>query len=136
MLTKATLTGTLVGFIFLFFSGWIFYDTLASDFFSQHYVNMPSKMASQMNYIAIGVLVEAYILSLIYSQWAKGNYNFRNGFKLGALFGLFIGLGINMITLGTIELINIQGSLVDALWNVICFGIAGSLNGWIFNALT
>ncbi|MEK9602908.1 MAG: hypothetical protein VW127_00610 [Flavobacteriaceae bacterium] len=136
MLTKATLTGTLVGFIFLFFSGWIFYDTLASDFFSQHYVNMPSKMASQMNYIAIGVLVEAYILSLIYSQWAKGNYNLRNGFKLGALFGLFIGLGINMITLGTIELINIQGSLVDALWNVICFGIAGSLNGWIFNALT
>ena len=136
MLTKATLTGTLVGFIFLFFSGWIFYDTLASDFFSQHYVNMPSKMASQMNYIAIGVLVEAYILSLIYSQWAKGNYNLRNGFKLGALFGLFMGLGINMITLGTIELINIQGSFVDALWNVICFGIAGSLNGWIFNALT
>lgn len=136
MLTKATLTGTLVGFIFLFFSGWIFYDTLATDFFSQHYVNMPSKMANEMNYIALGVVVEAYILSLIYGQWAKGNYNLQSGFKLGALLGLFIGLGINMITLGTIELINIQGSLVDALWNVVCFGIAGSLNGWVFKGLS
>ncbi len=52
MLYKAILTGTLVGFIFLFFSGWIFYDSLATDFFSQHYVNMPAMMAAEMNYIA------------------------------------------------------------------------------------
>mgnify|MGYP003688404157 FL=1 len=66
MLSKAILTGTLVGFIFLFFSGWIFYDSLATDFFSQYYVNMPAMMAAQMNYIALGVLVEAYLLSVIY----------------------------------------------------------------------
>ena len=66
MLSKAILTGTLVGLIFLFFSGWIFYDSLATDFFSQYYVNMPAMMAAQMNYIALGVLVEAYLLSVIY----------------------------------------------------------------------
>lgn len=103
MLYKAILTGTLVGFIFLFFSGWIFYDSLATDFFSQHYVNMPAMMAAEMNYIALGVLVEAYLLSVIYSKWAKGEYNLRSGIKIWALLGLFAGLGINMVTLGTLN---------------------------------
>lgn len=136
MLTKTTLTGTLVGFVFLFFSGWLFYDTLATDFFTQHYVNMPSQMSTNMNYISLGILVEAYLLSFIYSQWANGNYNLRSGFKLGALLGLFVGLGINMITLGTVELMDIQGTVVDAVWNVIFFGIAGSLNGWVHQSLS
>lgn len=135
MLYKAILTGTLVGFIFLFFSGWIFYDSLATDFFSQHYVNMPAMMAAEMNYIALGVLVEAYLLSVIYSKWAKGEYNLRSGIKIWALLGLFAGLGINMVTLGTLELMDIQGSLVDAVWNVVYFGVAGCLNGWVFEKL-
>lgn len=87
MLTKTTLTGTLVGFVFLFFSGWLFYDTLATDFFSQHYVNMPSQILINMNYIALGVLVEVYLLYYIYGQWANGNYNLRSGFKLGVYWG-------------------------------------------------
>lgn len=136
MFSKTTLTGTLVGFIFLFFGGWIFYDSLATDFFSQHYVNMPAMIEADMNYISLGVLIEAYLLSLIYGKWARGDYNLQSGFKFGALLGLFVGLGINMVTLGTMELIDIQGSLVDAVWNVVYFGVAGTLNGWIFEKLT
>jgi uncharacterized membrane protein (DUF485 family) len=135
MLSKAILTGTLVGFIFLFFSGWIFYDSLATDFFSQHYVNMSAMMAAEMNYIALGVLVEAYLLSVIYLKWANGEYNHRSGFKIGAFLGLFVGLGINMVTVGTLELMDIQGSLVDAVWNVVYFDVAGCLNGWVFEKL-
>jgi uncharacterized membrane protein (DUF485 family) len=135
MNSKATFTGTLVGFIFLFFSGWIFYEFIAADYFSQHFMNMPSTTATDMNYIVFGVFVEAYLISLIYSQWAKGRYNLKNGFKLGAIIGLFVGLGIKMVTLGTMELMDIEASLVDAAWNVVYFGIAGSLNGWVFKAL-
>ena len=135
MFAKTTLTGTLAGFVFLFFSGWIFYDSLAADYFSQHYVNMPSAMATDMNFIAFGVLVEAYLISLIYSKWANGHYSPKSGFKLGAIIGLFIGLGINMVTMGTVALIDFQASLVDAAWSVVSFGIAGSLNGWIFKTL-
>ena len=135
MISRATLTGTIAGFIFMFFSGWIFYDHLSTDFFSQHYVNMPSMMATKMNYIAFGVLVEAYILSVIYRKWARGDYTPQRGIKLGVFVGLFVGLGINMVTLGTIELMDIQGSLVDAGWNVIYSGVAGCLNGWIFKGL-
>lgn len=136
MLSKATLSATLVGFIFLFFSGWIFYDYLSVDFFSQHYMNMPSMMSSEMNYIALGVLIEAYVLSVIYGKWAKGNFTLSSGFKLGALLGLFVGLGLNMVALGTIELMDVQGTLVEAVWSVVYFGIAGCLNGWIYKILS
>ena len=44
---------------------------------------MPAMMAAEMNYIALGVLVEAYLLSVIYSKWAKGEYNLCSGFKMG-----------------------------------------------------
>jgi uncharacterized membrane protein (DUF485 family) len=134
MLTKATLTKTLLGFIFLFFSGWIFYDTLTPSFFEQHYINMPSMMATEMNYIALGVLIQAYVLSLLYSQWAKNRYNLRNGFKIGALLGLFIG-GWSMISLGTVQLIDLEGTLVDTLWQMFSLGVAGNINGSIFRAL-
>lgn len=134
MLTRATLTGTLLGFIFLFFSGWIFYDTLTPGFFEQHYINMPSMMATEMNYIALSVLIQAYVLSLLYSQWAKNRYNLRNGFKIGALLGLFIG-GWSMISLGTVQLIDLEGTLVDTLWQMFSLGVAGSINGSIFRAL-
>jgi len=134
MLTRATLTGTLLGFIFLSFSGWIFYDTLTPSFFEQHYINMPSMMATEMNYIALGVLIQAYVLSLLYSQWANKVYNLRNGFKIGALLGLFIG-GWSMISLGTVQLIDLQGTLVDTLWQMFSLGVAGSINGSIFRAL-
>lgn len=135
MLSKATLTGTIVGFIFLFFSGWIFYESLATDFFSQHYVNMPSGISAEMNFIILGIMVESYLLSLLYGNWAKGNYNLQSGFKFGALLGLFVGLGINMVMLGTMELLDIQGTLVDAVWNLVYFGVAGCLNGWVFQKL-
>jgi uncharacterized membrane protein (DUF485 family) len=134
MLTKASLTKTLLGFIFLFFSGWIFYDTLTPSFFEQHYINMPSMMATEMNYIALGVLIQAYVLSLLYSQWAKNRYNLRNGFKIGALLGLFIG-GWSMISLGTVQLIDLEGTLVDTLWQMFSLGVAGNINGSIFRAL-
>lgn len=83
MLSKSIFTGTLVGFIFLFFSGWIFYDNLTTDFFSQHYVNMPSMMATEMNYIALGVLVEAYVLSVIYANGLKGITTSKVALNLG-----------------------------------------------------
>jgi uncharacterized membrane protein (DUF485 family) len=134
MLTRATLTGTLLGFIFLFFSGWICYDTLTPSFFEQHYINMPSMMATEMNYIALGVLIQAYVLSLLYSEWAKNRYNLRNGFKIGALLGLFIG-GWSMISLGTVQLIDLEGTMVDTLWQMFSLGVAGSINGSIFRPL-
>ena len=93
-------------------------------------------MSNEINYIALGVMIEAYLLSVIYGKWAKGRFTLSSGFKLGALLGLFVGLGLNMVSLGTIELMDAKGTLVEAVWNVVYFGTAGCLNGWIYKALS
>lgn len=61
-----------------------------------------------------------------------GNYNLQSCFKFGALLGLFVVLGINMVMLDTEELLDTRGSLLDKLWNVVNFGVAGCLNSWVF----
>ncbi|MEL0202721.1 MAG: hypothetical protein VW892_08845 [Flavobacteriaceae bacterium] len=40
MFSKSTLLGTLVGFLFFYLIGWLFYDSLAADYFEAHRVNM------------------------------------------------------------------------------------------------
>lgn len=132
MLSKATLTGTLLGFVFLFFGGWLFYQGIAHNYFVGHYVNMTEGVESDMNLIALGILVQAYLLSLLYKNYGKGAYSLSNGFKLGALIGIFIGFGSNFISLGAIKLMDLQATVVDGLWSILYFGIAGSLNGWVF----
>jgi hypothetical protein len=41
-----------------------------------------------------------------------------------------------VITLGTVELMDIQGTVVDAVWNLTFIGIGGSLNGWVHQSLS
>tara|TARA_A200000113_G_scaffold117489_1_gene105358 strand:- start:733 stop:906 length:174 start_codon:yes stop_codon:yes gene_type:complete len=57
MFSKSTLVGALVGFVYLFFSGWFFYNFIAADFFSQHQLNLTVDISPDMNYITFGVLV-------------------------------------------------------------------------------
>tara|TARA_B100001059_G_scaffold203492_1_gene212200 strand:- start:37676 stop:38047 length:372 start_codon:yes stop_codon:yes gene_type:complete len=78
-----------------------------------------------------GVLVEAYRLSVKYSKWSKGEYNLRSSIKMWVLFGFFVGLEINIVTLSTLKLMDIQGSLVGAVWKVVYFGVGGCLNVWV-----
>ena len=40
MFSKSTLLGTLVGSLFFHLIGWLFYDSLAADYFEAHRVNM------------------------------------------------------------------------------------------------
>ena len=132
MFSKSTLVGALVGFVYLFFSGWFFYNFIAADFFSQHQLNLTVDISPDMNYITFGVLVQAYVISLIYSRWGRGDYRAISGFRMGALIGVFVGLGMNMISLGTSALIDFEATVVDGVWRMVNFGIAGTLSGWIF----
>lgn len=50
---------------------------------------MPAMMEADMNYIALGVLIEAYLLSLIYGKWAQMNYNLQSRFKFGGFTRYF-----------------------------------------------
>ena len=64
MFSKSTLVGTLVGFVYLFFSGWFFYDYIAADFFSQHQLNST---------VDISIDFEAAVVDGVWSMVNFGN---------------------------------------------------------------
>jgi len=126
MFTKSNLLGTLAGFVVLFLGGWVFYDMLAADFYASHTTAagaaaMRGEETMNLLYIAIGCLVQACIMQSIYSKLAEKG----NGFKFGAYFGVFVGLGIGVLNFGVMDLMDMTGHLVDAVWSIVFYGITG-----------
>ena len=86
-----------------------------------------------MAFIALGCLVQAYVLATLYSKWANGTYTPSGGFQFGALAGLLTGLGLGFVMYGTTHLMDLTAHLVDGLWYVVLYGLAGMAMAAIMN---
>ena len=84
MFSKTTLFATLLGFLSLFFLGYLFYDVLAGEYFESHRTTALNEMMD-FKYITLGTLIEAYVLAVLYGKWATGKL--REKFWL-SLWGL------------------------------------------------
>ena len=73
MFSKTTLFATLLGFLSLFFLGYLFYEVLAGEYSASHRTMAMNEMMD-FKYITLGTLIEAYVLSVLYGRWAAGNY--------------------------------------------------------------
>ena len=135
MFSKQTLLATLMGGITLYFLGWIFYDLVAGDYYEENAVHqIPVRM--DMISIALGALIQAFVLSNLYRHWAAGKTSHFQGFAFGAWIGLFVGLGTGLIFYGTAEVHPLNTHLVDAVWKVMYYGITGHIIAWGFSLLT
>ena len=126
MFTKSNVLATIAGGIVLFFGGWIFYDMLAADFYAAHYsvgATALMKVATlrTMLFIAVGCLVQAFVMPTVFSKLADKS----NGFYYGVYFGGFVGFGINFLTYGIMNVVDKTGLLVDGIWSLIFYGIIG-----------
>lgn len=63
---------------------------------------------AKMNYITLGVLIEVYLLLLIYLKLAKEQHSLRNDFQIGTLPALFTRLIIKIVTFLTVELMDFK----------------------------
>ena len=104
MFSKTTLC-YLLGFLSLFFLGYLFYEVLAGSILSHHTMAMNEMM--DFKYI-IGTLIEAYVLSVLYGKWAAGNYEKNSGFRFGAWVGIFVGFGIGLLMYGNFQLLSLE----------------------------
>ncbi|MGA0414727.1 MAG: hypothetical protein ACO3MZ_02190 [Flavobacteriaceae bacterium] len=110
----------------------MFYDSLAADYFDTHRVNM---MMGELNmfYLTLGSLIQAYVLSVLYGRWCDCDRSIRSGFCFGAWIGAFVGFGMGLMMNGTMELMDLEATLVDAVWSVFYYGITGASIGWAYN---
>lgn len=137
MFSKSNLLATLASGIFLFFGGYLVWMVLTADYFAAHAGSATGvwKDPSDMLYIVLGCLIQAFFLSAIYSKWASGVHSVKSGFEFGALVGAFTGFGMGLLWYATSNLsADIISVLVEGVIEVIFYGITGAIIALVYKA--
>lgn len=128
---KLILSTIIVGIV-LFLLGWLFYGFLLANFFKEYYGHLSRPDADMKIWaFAVASFVQAFFLYLIYSKGYKGGSPFMEGFRFGALIGLFSGIPYVFYTWGGSP-VKYTGVIVDGIVIIVMLGIAGVLTGLIY----
>ena len=125
MFSKSNLLATLVGAIVMFFLGYLIWGLATVDFFTEHTIVNTMKETPDLVLIAVSNLIGAFILSTLYSKWARGHHSLGQGFEFGALIGAFVGLSMGLLWYATANMMDLTAHVVEAILDVIFYGIVG-----------
>lgn len=134
MFTKQNLLATLAGFAVMFVLGYAIWGIAMVDFFESHTLTNAMKDEPELLYIAFGNLIAAFALSSLYGKWARGVHSFSEGFQFGAWIGIFVGLGMGLLWFGIADLMDMTGYLVEAVIDIIYYGIIGGVIAVVYKA--
>jgi hypothetical protein len=131
MKTKRVIVGMLVAGVTLFFLGWFVYGMLLLDFMAANCNNPNARPESEMVWwsLIVSNLAWGLLLSLIL-VW-DGRLMAGPGAKIGAIFGLLIGVGfdLSMYSMTTMYS-NLIVIAVDSLAAGLMYAIAGAITAW------
>ena len=135
MFSKSRTLSTLATFVVLYFLPWIFY-TLTTDFFQDLVIIDVSRGQENMILwaLTLGCLFMAYFFCTIYERWSQGDYNGKLGIRFGVLLALFWNLGMGFIMYGTELRIDPLGYVVDGVFWVFNYGLAGFVAAQVYGA--
>ncbi len=119
-----------VGGIVAFVLGFVCYALLFADFFASNtgsvtgYMKDPEEI--NMAIIFVGNLSIGLLLAIIFGSWANIK-TFAEGAKAGAIFGLLIAIGFDLIMYATTNAMNLAATLVDPIIGGVMMGITGGV---------
>lgn len=132
MFSKSNLLATLGAFVTMFLLGYGIYDFLLMDFYADHTLKSFLNENMNMALIAVSNVIMAFVLSSVYSKWARGHHSAKEGFQFGAWIGIFTGFGLGLLNQATMGLMDMTGTIVDGIVQVIFYGIVGAVIGIIY----
>lgn len=126
------LIGTLVGGVVFFILGFVVYAILLESFFTAHAGSATGVMKTEMQYwpLFLGNLAHAALLSFIFLKWANIK-TFGAGFSAGLIIGFLISLGVDMVMYDTSNIMDLTGSVTDAIVYSLITAVAGGIIGWV-----
>jgi hypothetical protein len=120
---KRLLTGTVVGGIVITVLGFLLYEVILAGFFDAQM--MVATRAAPIWWAAIAsALVHGALVTLVLG-WA-GAGSAAAGLKTGALLGVLVWLGADLILYGVFEFSTLTGALADAALSALVWGAAGA----------
>lgn len=135
MFSKSNLISTLLGFIVLFLGGYLYYEVIATSFYEGHTTASGAEVMRtepDLVFIALGCLIQAFIISTLYSKWARGVHSAKQGFEYGAWIGGLLGFGVWVLNYGIMDMFDSTSLLVDGLWNIVFYGITGVVISMVY----
>lgn len=136
MFSKSNLLATLAATITMFLLGWLIWGFATEDFFAAHTINDLMKDEPDIVLIFVSNLIGAFILSSIYSKWARGHHSIGEGAEFGVAVGAFTGISMGLMWYATSEWMDFTGYLAEAVIEIIYYGIVGIVIASVYKATT
>ena len=126
--TKRFLIGTLVGGITMYLLGYLIWTLAFADFFAANTGSATgvAREASLVWAVALGTLSLAALVTLAVGSRA-GSSTIGGGFKIGAIVGFLVWLGVDFIHYGIMNVDNLTATIVDPLLEMVRTGIVGAV---------
>jgi hypothetical protein len=134
MFTKQNLLATLAGFATMFLLGYAIWGAALASFFESHSLADVMKDPPEFGLLALSNLIAAFALSSLYGKWARGVHSAKEGFQFGAWIGIFSGFGMALLWFATANLSDLTGTLVEAVLDIIFYGVIGAVIALVYKA--
>lgn len=137
MFSKTNLVSTLVTALYNMFGGYLFWELILGSFLESHLGTATGVMKENPDFawLSLGCLLTGFAFSTIYSKWARGVHSSSNGFKYGAWIGFLMGFGDRISEYGIANMLDLTGTLTNAVTYVIFFGIMGVIVSFIYGKM-
>ena len=127
--TKQVLTGTVVGGIVMYATGYLLWGVLFAGFFEGHMAGAVAREAPVMWAAIVGTFSIAMLVTLAIG-WTD-SASVGAGFMIGALVGFLVWFGADLIIFANFEFSTLTGSVADAVVELVRTGIAGAAIGMV-----
>jgi hypothetical protein len=123
-------TGTLVGFVFVFLLDYLFYGILMKGVFQNACQNeMPN-----WTYLILGLLIFMAFFTYIYGKGVDaGGSKLQQAIRYGVVIGLMVGLGYDLIAYSLEKEGSMSNTLIDAVYSIVRFVLAAIVIAYVTN---
>ena len=134
MFSKSNLISTLITALWGFLGGWLTWGIIGDPILKEHILHT-SLMKEIPNFplLALGCLIIGFSFSTMYSKWANGTHNISVGVNFGIWLGILTGLGDGLIDHATANIIDLSGSIMNAMLYIVHFAIMGILASIVYS---
>ena len=125
MTTQKLLLGTIVGWVVLFFLGYLIFGILLADFFRANAGTATGVEKMPFDLVAIGIGQLAAAAGLAFILRSAGVRSIGQGATIAGIVGLLFFLGVDLTMFGTSNTSTLKVALVDPVLGGILYAIAG-----------